>query len=236
VDVLTAPWIESSVPRAKLMDSTSSTPDATRSDGAGDPPHEAQPATDLHLVTRFRAGEQRAFAELVQRYQRPIYYLALRYLNNDADAADITQTTFIRAFKALDRFRGESSLRTWLYRIAINLSLTHLRKRGREQPTDLTEVHTGELAVAPRGASGLISGQESWALRAAITALPPKQRLVLELRVYDELSFREVAELAECTENAAKVNFHLALKRLRTMMVPPAADPSGSRPAKEKNR
>ena len=202
--VLTAPWIESGVP-----------------------------PTDLHLVTRFRGGDQRAFTELVQRYQRPIYYLALRYVNNDADAADITQTTFVRAFKALDRFRGEASFRTWLYRIAINLCLSHLRKRGREQATDLSEVHTEELAVAPRGASGLISGQQSQALRAAITALPPKQRLVLELRVYDELSFREVAELAECTENAAKVNFHLALKRLRTMMVPAAPDNPGSRPAKE---
>lgn len=181
----------------------------------------ADKARDAALVERFRSGDQRAFDQLVQLYQQSIYYLALRYLKNEADAADLTQKTFVRVFKSIAQFRGDASFRTWIYRIAINLSLNHIRDNKREQAA---EIRDDALTTDALGASRMIRGQESQMLRDAIDELPPKQRMVLELRIYDELSFREVAELASCSENAAKVNFHHAVKRLRVIMDERRAD------------
>lgn len=189
----------------------------------------ADAPSDVALVDRFQAGERSAFDELVRRYQRPVYHLARRYLRNDADAADVTQRTFVRMFESLGGFRGASSVRTWIFRIAINLSLNHIRDSRRSEPS---EIHAHMLTTAPLGASRVIADEETARLHEAIEALPPKQRMVLELRIYDDLSFREVAELAGCTENTAKVNFHHAVKRLRTLLTAPVP-PS---PSKEKAR
>jgi RNA polymerase sigma-70 factor (ECF subfamily) len=170
---------------------------------------------DIALVERVRHGERRAFDQLVRHYQRPLYYLALRYLKNEADAADIAQKTFVRVFKSIGRFRGDSSFRTWIYRIAINLSLNHIRDNKREKASEIDEAALTTNAV---GVDGIVGRQRSARLREAIEELPPKQRMVLELRIYDELPFREVGELADCSENAAKVNFHHAMRRLRSIM------------------
>jgi RNA polymerase sigma-70 factor, ECF subfamily len=181
-----------------------------------DQPDATSPADlDLRLVQRFRAGEQRAFDELVRRYQRPIFHLCMRYLRNQADAKDVAQRTFVKVFQSLESFRAESSFRTWLYRIAINMSLNHIRDHRREQPAEIRDEALTRRATGPQR---IISGEDADLLREAIAELPPKQRTVLELRVYDELSFREVAELVGSTENAAKVNFHHAVKKLRTRL------------------
>ena len=190
---------------------------------SGAAPHEHD---DRALVEQFRAGDRRAFDRIVQRYQRPIYYLALRYVKNDADAADITQKTFVRVFKSLARFRGDASFRTWVYRIAINLCLNHIRDHRREH---VSEIRDDALVTAPQGPSRIIRETESKLLSDAIAELPPKQRMVLALRIYDELSFREVAELANCSENAAKVNFHHAVKRLRAILAKHDETPGNKR-------
>lgn len=181
----------------------------------------AQPAQDMPvdpdiaLVDRVRSGDRRAFDTVVRKYQRPLYYLALRYLKNEADAADVSQRTFVRVFKSVGRFRGESSFRTWIYRIAINLSLNHIRDNKRERASEIDDAALTTEAV---GVTGIVGRERAARLRAAIEQLPPKQRMVLELRIYDELPFREVGALAGCTENAAKVNFHHAMRRLRSML------------------
>lgn len=201
--------------------STTDSPDAPASAGTGkgrergDAPGRADDRTDSILVEQFRSGQRRAFDQLVERHQRAIFHLTLRYLRNQADAADITQKTFVRAFQSFERFRGESSFRTWIFRIAINLCLNHIRDHRREQ---VTEIGEDVLTTPPLGAGRMIRENEARRLRDALDELPPKQRMVLELRVYDELSFREVAELADCSENAAKVNFHHAVKRLRAIL------------------
>lgn len=170
---------------------------------------------DRELVERFRAGERSAFDLIVRRHQKGMWRLARRYVKHDADAADVTQQAFVKAFHALVAFRGAASVRSWLYRIAINCALTWLRDHRRERPQTIDDdaiVETGSATMK------MISGEDSARLRAAITQLPPKQKLVLELRVFDDLSFKEVAELAECSENTAKVNFHYAVKRLRELL------------------
>lgn len=170
---------------------------------------------DAELAEKFRSGDRRAFDALVRRHQKGVWRVVRRYVKRDADAADVTQQVFVRAFKGLANFRGASTVRSWLYRIAINCSLSWIRDHRREEPTQLTEDSLTEMPVAP----GRIAGdQEGVRLRAAIAQLPPKQRMTLELRVFDELSFREVAELAECSENTAKVNFHYAVKKLRDIL------------------
>ena len=174
---------------------------------------------DLELAERFREGDRTAFDQLVRRHQRPIWRLVRRYVKRDADAADVTQLAFVRAFKALASFRGAASVRSWLYRIAINCALSWLRDHKREQSGQSEQFADDTASDAHPVHAQLIAGEDSAALRVAIAKLPPKQKLVLELRVFDDLSFKEVAELAECTENTAKVNFHYAVKKLRELLV-----------------
>jgi RNA polymerase sigma-70 factor (ECF subfamily) len=170
---------------------------------------------DRELAEKFRQGDRSAFDVLVRRHQKGVWRVVRRYVKRDADAADVTQQVFVRAFKALGGFRGAASVRSWLYRIAINCSLSWIRDHRREEPTEIAEDSLTELPVAP---GKIARSQDGATLRAAIAQLPPKQRLVLELRVFDELSFKEVAELADCSENTAKVNFHYAVKKLRDIL------------------
>jgi RNA polymerase sigma-70 factor (ECF subfamily) len=182
-----------------LADARAVTPD--------DPDHE--------LAARFRDGDRAAFDLIVRRHQKGMWRLVRRYVKSDADAADVTQLAFVRAFRGLAAFRGSATVRSWLYRIAINCALSWLRDHRREQPTVLAEDALIDANPAP---AQLAAGDDRAQLRRAIEQLPPKQKLVLELRVFDDLSFKEVAELADCSENTAKVNFHYAVKRLRDIL------------------
>lgn len=170
---------------------------------------------DHELAERFRSGDRGAFDLLVRRHQKGVWRVVRRYVKADADAKDVTQQVFVRAFKGLATFRGAASVRSWLYRIAINCALSWIRDHRREQPAEIAEDSLTELPVAP---GRIAHDQDGTRLRAAIAQLPPKQKLVLELRVFDDLSFKEVAELAECSENTAKVNFHYAVKKLRDIL------------------
>ena len=170
---------------------------------------------DQELAERFRDGERTAFDALVRRHQKGVWRLIRRYVKSDADAADVTQLAFVRAFRGLATFRGTATVRSWLYRIAINCALSWLRDHRREQPAEISEDALTEDNPAP---AQLSASDDRARLRAAIAQLPPKQKLVLELRVFDDLAFREVADLADCSENTAKVNFHYAVKRLRDIL------------------
>jgi RNA polymerase sigma-70 factor (ECF subfamily) len=170
---------------------------------------------DRELVERFRRGEAAAFDSLVRRHQKGVWRIVRRYVRSDADAADVTQQVFVRALRGLGGFRGAASVRSWLFRIAIHAALSWLRDHKREQPAEIDEAALIEQPAAP---ARIAEGQDGARLRAAIAQLPPKQKLVLELRVFDDLSFKEVAELADCSENTAKVNFHYAVKRLRDIL------------------
>jgi RNA polymerase sigma-70 factor, ECF subfamily len=171
---------------------------------------------DRELADRFCAGDRAAFDQLVRLHQRGVWHLVRRYVKRDADASDVTQQAFVRAFKGLAAFRGAASVRSWLYRIAINCALSWLRDHRREEPTEIAEDSLAD--GGPAASVGMIKNEDSVRLRAAIEQLPPKQKMVLELRVFDDLPFKEVAELADCTENTAKVNFHYAVKRLRDIL------------------
>lgn len=166
---------------------------------------------DERLVERFRGGDGAAFDALVRRYQRPIFGLALRYLGNEADAQDVAQRALVQAFVRVADLRDGQSFRAWVFRIAANLALNVIRDRKPEAP--LCDDVAVALAREP-----VVEEEAQRRLRQAVTRLPPQQRLVVELRVFQELPFRAVAEIAECSEDAAKVNFHHALKKLRVLM------------------
>ncbi|HJZ87757.1 MAG TPA: sigma-70 family RNA polymerase sigma factor [Polyangia bacterium] len=170
---------------------------------------------DAALVDRYRAGEPAAFEQLVRKYQRSIYFLMARQVGDRDEAAELTQRAFIKAMQGLAGFRGAAQFRTWLYRIAVNLGLNYLRDHAKFAREESLEARA---SAGPPAVDQLVAAEDARRLRAAVTRLPRKQRLTLELRVYEDLSFREVAQILGTSEGAAKVNYHYAVKRLKQLL------------------
>jgi RNA polymerase sigma-70 factor (ECF subfamily) len=182
------------------------------------PPPEPSDA-DADLVERARAGERRAFEALVRRYQRPLYFLCLRYVHDHDAASDLAQRTFIKALEKMEELRDARIFRSWLFRIGANLALNHLRDNARfvEEEIPTTDGDT-QGTVAVHAEAQLEAVEDAVALRRAVAELPTKQRMTLELRVFEELPFKDIAVALETTEGAAKVNFHYAVRRLRALL------------------
>ena len=168
---------------------------------------------DAELVQAFIGGSEQAFKELVRHHQVPLYRFVWRQVRNQTEAADLCQEIFVKVFLKARSFRGDSSFRTWLYQIAINQCRNHFRSRGRERMADV-EIET--LPIEDRPASDAAeAAQDARRMRAAVEALPPKQRDTLELRFYQECTFAEIAEIMSCPIGTAKANYHHAITSLR---------------------
>ncbi len=171
---------------------------------------------DGALVDACRAGRREAFDRLVVRHRRSVYRLCYRFVGNDADATDLAQDVFLRAFRALDGFKGEASVATWLYRIAVNLSLNKVGARTpRAEPVDDNHLPP---STEPDPMSRLLESERAERVRAAIARLPKTQRATLILRVYQELSHQEIAEVLASSVSAVKTNFFHALRNLRRLL------------------
>jgi RNA polymerase sigma-70 factor, ECF subfamily len=172
------------------------------------------PPDDGELVRLAREGDARALDLLVERHQGVVYRFLVGLLGDEDAAADAAQETFVRALGKLDGFRGEASFRTWLLAIARNEGRGWARKRGRRREASLESV-----PPLPDGQPGpereAIQAAEVKRVRSALARLPEKQRLSVSLRIFDGLSFREVAEATGSTEGAARVNYHHGIRRLR---------------------
>ena len=171
------------------------------------------------LVGEVLSGNVRAFEQIVKTYQRTLYYLALRMVRNPELADDLTQKAFLKAYRALGGFQFKSSLKTWLSTIIINLCKTELMRPQREM-VELEE----NLQTAPgEGADPNLEADDlahrRHLLKEALDRLPERQKEVVMLRIYQELPFKEIAEALGSTETAAKVNFHHAMKSLRSWML-----------------
>ncbi|HVO09935.1 MAG TPA: sigma-70 family RNA polymerase sigma factor [Vicinamibacteria bacterium] len=176
------------------------------------------------LVEACRHGEREAFDRLVVRYQRDIYRLCYRYVNDHEDANDLAQEAFLKAWRAIGRFRGESRFSTWLYRIAVNACLNH---RALRRPA--TEELKDSLPDPGRGAlSAVESADESRRVREAVARLPERQRATLILKVYQELSHEEVAAVLGSSVGTVKSNLFHALANLRRLLTP-SADGAGEK-------
>lgn len=173
-------------------------------------------ADDRTLVQAFLGGQREAFDVIVLRHRRQVYQVCFRFVNNHEDASDLTQDVFIRAFKGLRNFKGDSALGTWLYRVGVNACLN----RAALKKTDVEPLEAAPR-VDDRAASPLeevLRGERATAVRAAIDRLPPKQRATLILRVYQELSHQEIAEILGSTVGAVKANFFHALGNLKRIL------------------
>ena len=177
-------------------------------------PRSPQDPDDTELVRQAREGDQKALERLVDRHQGVVYRFLLGFLKDEDGAADATQDTFLKALNRLGGFRGESSFRTWLLAIARNEALGTIRSHSRRKEEALTDAEglaDGELAPDQRA----VREEELRRIRGALDRLPEKQRLSVALRLFDGLSFREVAEIIGSTEGAARVNYHYGIGRLR---------------------
>lgn len=165
-------------------------------------------------IVACQRGDRQAFDVLVERYQRSVYRLCYRYLNNHEDANDVAQEAFLRAYKAIGRFRGDSAFSTWIYRIAVNACL-NFRAARRPPADELPE----SLADGRAPASERLEHDERRAqVRAAVTRLPERQRATLILKVYHDLSHEEVARILGSTVGTVKANLFHALANLRKYM------------------
>ena len=165
---------------------------------------------DGDLVKRFQNGEEQAFDELVKKHYSTTHNLLIRLSGNSMDADDLCQETFIRVYRSLRKFKAQSQFSTWLYRIAVNVANSHYRKEkvrqllsfGNDPETMAVEEPTEPRELDP----------EMW---DAINSLPQKQKMVLTLRIFQELPFKVVASILNMSENSAKVNYHHAIQRLK---------------------
>jgi RNA polymerase sigma-70 factor (ECF subfamily) len=175
--------------------------------------------TDQELVDRIKQGspqdKDRAFGELVTRYRERLYGVIYGMVKNHEDTDDLLQETLIRAYRKMRNFRGDSSIYTWLVRIGINLSLTHLRKA---RLRNFLSFDVAAETVASREPLQDRMAEETelqHALRSAVDHLPEKQRVVFTLRHYDELSHGEIADITGNSVGTIKANFFHALKNIK---------------------
>lgn len=167
--------------------------------------------TDLELVALVQSGDHEAFAELVRRHQRGLLRLILRLTRELPLAEDVVQETFIKVFEKIDLFEGRSSFKSWLYQIGLNTAKNRFRSRNPEEFT--TELPSGEVAATTE--SHMVRDDVSKRLREEIDLLPDRQRLAITLRVFEDLSFKEIAQIMDCPYDTAKANYRHALLKLR---------------------
>jgi RNA polymerase sigma-70 factor (ECF subfamily) len=162
---------------------------------------------DHEIVELVQAGDRAAFSRLVEGHQRMVHALALRMTGSPAEADDVTQQSFMNAFRNIERFRGEATFKTWIYGIALNECRMRHRRSGR-----LVSVESLPEVEAPRVEGDVLGRQH---LSLLVERLPEKQRAAVMLRIRDDLSFREVGALIGSSEASAKVSFFHAMKKLR---------------------
>jgi RNA polymerase sigma-70 factor (ECF subfamily) len=173
-------------------------------------------AEDRVLVAAFLAGSQDAFAVIVNRHQRAVYQVCYRFVRNHEDAADLAQDVFVRAFKGLSHFKGDSALGTWLYRVGVNCCLNRLAaKRPPTEAIDASQ-HVDQKRDDPL--RSVLRTEKAEHVRQAIAQLPPKQRATLLLRVYQDLSHEEIAAILGSSVGATKANFFHALGNLKRLL------------------
>ncbi|MTI83665.1 MAG: sigma-70 family RNA polymerase sigma factor [Firmicutes bacterium] len=179
--------------------------------------------SDEQLVDKFKSGSVEAFEELVNRYERKVYTLAYRFTGNYADAGDMVQEVFIRVYRALPKFRAESSFSTWIYKVAANVCRDELRKQRRKKSVSLEnmEANQGEIAVTDEAQSPeeFVEQRDLQArVQKYIDQLTEDQRMILLLREMHQLSYEEMADVLECSLGTVKSRLSRARLALKNKM------------------
>jgi RNA polymerase sigma-70 factor (ECF subfamily) len=172
---------------------------------------------DNSIVDRYLAGDMTAFDELMIRYERQIYRVCYRFVNNRDDAMDLAQEVFIKAFEHLPIFRRESSMKTSLYRIAMNHCINHVKKNAREF-VQITE-NVGSMSASVH--SEMEEREKREQFRLLVKRLPPKQKAILEMRIHEQLSYEEIATMSGRSISTIKASVFFALEKLRKLVKEP---------------
>jgi RNA polymerase sigma-70 factor, ECF subfamily len=173
-------------------------------------------ADDRTLVDACRSGRREAFDVIVERHQRQVYQLCYRFAGNHEDASDLAQDVFIRAYRGLHSFKGQSAFSTWLYRIAVNVCLN--RVGARSQTWTTLDAADQPDTREERADARILRGERAAEVRAAIARLPKKQRAALILRVYHDLPHDQIAAIVGSSVGAVKANFFHALANLKKLL------------------
>ncbi len=173
------------------------------------------PKDDPELIARLRDVDtaRTAYGEVIKRYSEPLYWQIRRMVNNHDDANDLLQNVFMKAWQSIDNFRGDAKLTTWLYKIAINESVTFLAKERKRLSLSLDDEES--YLIHQIEADPDVDGDAlALKLRQAIAGLPEKQRLVFNMRYYDEMKYEDMSEILGTSVGALKASYHLAVKKI----------------------
>jgi RNA polymerase sigma-70 factor (ECF subfamily) len=170
---------------------------------------------EKELVARARKGDDAAFENLVRMHQRQLYGYLYRLSGDMDDAMEITQNAFVKAYQSMGRFRGDSSFKTWLFRIASNTWKNTIRDRSRRKTVQLDTV---PLSSPHDPLNDAVESQERAMFAAAVKKLPPRQKQALVLRAQEGCSFDEVARIMNCSTGAAKASYHHAVGKLKVIL------------------
>lgn len=175
------------------------------------------PITDSEILAQFKepTSKEIAFRNLLSKYQEKLYYHVRRYVHHHEDANDILQNTCIKIWNAIDNFRGDAALYTWLYRIAGNEAITFINKAKKRN-----EITIEQSSAQYRSANDNMDSNEMTAkLQSAIDSLPDKQKQVFIMRYYDEMSYEQIAAISGTSEGALKASYHHAVKKIEEILL-----------------
>lgn len=162
-------------------------------------------------------SKEAAFRELLQLYKERLYWHIRKIVIRHDDADDVLQNTFIKVYRSIDKFKGESKLFSWLYRIATNESITHLNKNAKRLQISNEEQKSN--AINNLTADVYFEGDEiQIKLQKAIASLPEKQQLVFNMKYFDEIKYKDMAEILDTSEGALKASYHIAVKKIESFL------------------
>ena len=174
---------------------------------------------DSILIREIREnGSDAAFAKLMKKYQERVYWMVRRTIFDHDDADEITQEVFIMVYQKIHQFREDSQFFTWLYKIASNMVLQSLRKKKLRNMVGLDQVSEIHSSDEPTAESEMIKSEWNEKLKAAIETLPPQQRLVFNMRYFDELSYEEISGILDKTTGGLKANYFHAVQKIKEQM------------------
>jgi RNA polymerase sigma-70 factor (ECF subfamily) len=177
-------------------------------------------AQDVELLMLFRdpLTKEKGFTAIIKKYQEKLYWHIRRMVVDHDDANDVLQNVFIRVWNGLENFREDAQLYTWLYRIATNESLTFLEQQKKKSSLSLSEVESG-LSNKLQADNHFDANKLEWKLQLAIQQLPEKQRVVFNLRYFDEMPYEEMSRVLETSEGALKASYHHAVKKIEDFIL-----------------
>ncbi len=178
-------------------------------------------AEDNELLHQFRqpATRERAYTALIRKYQERIYWHIRRLVVEHEDANDVMQNVFIKVWNGLENFKENSQLYTWLYRIATNESITFLEQQKRKRADYSMNDVESHLENRLKADKNFNADQLEWKLQLAIQQLPEKQRIVFNLRYFDEMPYEEMSRILETSEGGLKASYHHAAKKIEEYLL-----------------